>query len=546
MTLTRCSSAAGDPRKRAALRSTALTAIATAIPLALATACSSPSSGPAASSTTTTNATQGGTVTVGLPDAPDSLDPTTASTLVGRTVFANFCYKLYDIDSGLTIVPELAAALPQVSPDGLTYTIQLKPNVKFNDGTPLTAQAAVKTLNWYLTNPLSVRAPELHGVQTVTATGPLTVVIHLAKPFAPLTSILADRSGMILSQTQLTKMGNNFAKDPVCVGPFQFSSRPSLDTIILTKSPYFYDKQDVHLSKVIFQVVSDPSTMAADLESGEIQVADAVTPQNVSAIENNAQTAIQSQNSLGYQGLDFNVGNVHGSLNAPGVANNPFAKYPALRQAFEDTINRQQLNQVAFDGQYTPGCTPIPPNSPWAVSITCPGQDIAQAKALIKQTGLATPVHVTLMVDNTPLSVQIGTIIQAMAKPAGFDVALQPTEFTTALTKAEDGNFEMFQIGWSGRIDPDQNIYSDWYPKSGLNYTGANYANLDTLLTQARESTDQTARHTLYHQIVNVLENERNIIYLWYDKNILGLRKNVTGVQFFADGLVRLATASIG
>lgn len=544
MTIIRRTSAAGDPHKRVTLRIIAATS-AILVPLALATACSSPASTPSGSGSAS-GGSDGGTITVGLPDAPDALDPTTASTLVGRIVFVNMCQKLYDINSSLTLVPQLAAALPQVSADGLSYTIQLKPNVKFNDGTPLNAQAVVTTLNWYLTNPLSVRASELHGVQSVKATGPLTVVIGLSKPFAPLTSILADRSGMILSPTQLKKLGNNFSKDPVCVGPFEFSSRPSLDTIDLVKSPYYYGKAHVHLAKVIFQVVSDQSAMAADLESGGIQVAYNLAPQQVSSVENNAQTKIQSVNSLGYQGLDFNVGNVHGSLKTPGIANNPFAKYPSLRQAFEDSMDRQQLNQVAFGGLYTPGCTPIPPNSPWAVPVTCPAQDIAQAKALIKATGLATPIHVTLMVDNTPLSVQVGTVIQAMAKQAGFAVALQPTEFTTALTKAENGDYEMFQVGWSGRIDPDQNIYSDWYPKSGLNYTGANYPALDTLLTQARESTSDAARHTLYTQIVNTLESERNIIYLWYDKFFTGLRKNVTGVQYYSDSLIRLENAQLG
>jgi peptide/nickel transport system substrate-binding protein len=104
----------------------------------------------------------------------------------------------------------------------------------------------------------------------------------------------------------------------------------------------------------------------------------------------------------------------------------------------------------------------------------------------------------------------------------------------------------MFQIGWSGRIDPDQNIYSDWYPGNGLNYTGADYPALDQLLTQARQTTSTSARHGLYTQIVQLLHNERNIVYLWYDKYELGLRRNVSGVAFYPDGLIRLKTAQAG
>jgi peptide/nickel transport system substrate-binding protein len=513
-------------------------------------ACTSPTTtagGGTSNSSTGTSGTGGsGSITVGLASAPDALDPTTASTFVGRTVFANMCQKLYDINAQLNIVPQLAASLPVITDGGRTYTIQLKPGLKFNDGTPFNSAAVQTTLEHYLTDPQSVRAAELKGLTSVSVSGPDTVVLHLSTPFAPLTSVLADRSGMILAPTQLKKLGSNFAQDPVCVGPYEFSSRPSLDTIILKKSPYYYGKAHVHLSQITFEAITDPSTMAADLESGQIQVADEVTPQNVQALKNNANTTVESQNSLGYSGLDINTGNVNGSLKPYGTANNPFATHPTLREALELSLNRAQLNQVAFEGLYTPGCTPIPPNSPWAVNVPCPAQNITEAKNLIAATGLKTPIHVSLMVPNNPLNLQIGSIIQSMAAQAGFAVSLQPLEFTTTLTRAAAGQFELYVIGWSGRVDPDQNIFSDWYPGAGLNYTGADYPALDNVLLKARASTSTTQRQALYTQAVQLMHTELNIIYLWYPKVFLGLSKNVTGVQYLPDSLIRLEYARVG
>jgi peptide/nickel transport system substrate-binding protein len=179
------------------------------------------------------------------------------------------------------------------------------------------------------------------------------------------------------------------------------------------------------------------------------------------------------------------------------------------------------------------------------VNVPCPAQNIPEAKALIKASGVQTPIHVSLMLENAPLELQIGSIIQSMAAQAGFDVTLQPLEFTTTLAKAAAGQFEMYQIGWSGRVDPDQNIFSDWYPGAGLNYTGADYPAINSLLVQARASTSTAERHVLYTRIVQLLHSERNIIYLWYDKYFLGLRKNVTGVQYFPDALVRLEYAQV-
>jgi peptide/nickel transport system substrate-binding protein len=513
--------------------------------LAACTAPATTSSGSSTGSGSTAAAAGSGNITVGLAGAPDALDPTTGSTFDGRTVFANMCQKLYDINAQLNILPQLATSLPVISDGGLTYTIQLKQGVLFNDGTSFNAAAVKTTLDHYLTDPESARAAELHGLQSVDVTGPYTVVLHLSKPFAPLTSILADRAGMILSPTQLTKLGNNFAQDPVCVGPFEFSSRPSLDTIILKKSPYYYGKADVHLATVTFEVITDESTMAADLSSGQIQIGEEIAPQDVQSLQNNSSVTLEAQNSLGYEGLDINTGNVSGSLKTYGTANNPFATHPTLREAFELSLNRAELNKVAFNGLYSASCSPIPSNSPWAVNVPCTSQNIAEAKKLIAATGLKTPIHVSLMLANDPLDLQIGSIIQSMGAQAGFDVSLQPLEFTTSLSRAAAGQFEMYIVGWSGRVDPDQNTFNDWYPQSALNYTGADYSALDNLLLQARASTSTTQRKAFYTQAVQLMQQELNIIYLWDPKYYLGVSKTVTGVQYFPDALIRLEYASV-
>src|SRR5262249_9119546 len=151
---------------------------------AVLAACSSPtttpssSNGGGSSSGGPAAAAGSGSITVGLAGAPDALDPTTASTFDGRTGFANMCQKLDDINAQLNIVPQLAASLPVVTDGGKTYTIQLKPGIKFNDGTAFNAAAVKTTLEHYLTDPQSARAAELKGLTSVDATGPDTVVLH--------------------------------------------------------------------------------------------------------------------------------------------------------------------------------------------------------------------------------------------------------------------------------------------------------------------------------------------------------------------------------
>src|SRR5262249_52914367 len=157
----------------------------------------------------------------------------------------------------MQIVPQLAAALPQVSSDKLTYTIRIRSGIKFNDGTPLNAQAVKTSIDRHRTLKGSTRASELSPVDSVNVTGPLTVQLKLKQAYSPLTAQLAARSGMILSPKQIDALGDKFASNPVCVGPFAFKDRVAGDRITLVKSNDYYDKAKVHLSQIVFRIITD-------------------------------------------------------------------------------------------------------------------------------------------------------------------------------------------------------------------------------------------------------------------------------------------------
>src|SRR5262249_40439366 len=122
------------------------------------------------------SAKDGGTLTVGVTiGEPNSLDPTFDRTVSANEVLKPLCEQLYDYDAKQQIVPQLAAALPAVPKDKLTYTIPLRKGIVFDDGTPFDAQAVVATLQRNLTLPGSFRAGDLAPIDTVSAAGPYTV-----------------------------------------------------------------------------------------------------------------------------------------------------------------------------------------------------------------------------------------------------------------------------------------------------------------------------------------------------------------------------------
>jgi peptide/nickel transport system substrate-binding protein len=485
----------------------------------------------------------GGTLTIGLAEDPDALDPTIARTFVGRMVFLHMCEKLYDLDKKLNIVPQLAAALPQVSKDKMTYTIKLRTGIRFNDGTPLNAAAVKTTLDRYLTYKTSTRRSEISSISSVEASGN-TVVLHLSVPFSPLTAQLADRAGMILSPKALAAAPDSFAQNPVCVGPFTFKDRAVGDHITLVKSPTYYNAKNVHLSTIVFRIMTDPSARSAALRAGDIQVEDRIQSTDVPTLQKNSKLGVLKVPTIGYQGLTLNIGNKNGLLKLPYQnVGTPLARSQFLRTAFDAALDRDTINKVVFSGLNLPDCYPISPVSPWYVTtkgLACNKHaDPALAQRLVKASGVATPITVNLMLGTDPVNARLGQVIQSMEEKVGFRVVLQPTEFVTSLNKADAGKFDAFAVGWSGRVDPDGNIFGFVHTQGTLNDAGYSNPKLDYTLNLARKSVSQKARSTVYAAAMKIIHRDRPLIYLYHPVNYYGVSKAVQGVAVYGDGLIR-------
>ena len=488
----------------------------------------------------------GGTLIVGIPNAPTALDPSTEGSLVGRIIFANMCLSLYGINSQMAVVPSLASALPTVSDGGLLYTIHLRKGVKFNDGTPLTAQAVQTSLERDKTLPTSARAANLKLVSSVTVVNSLTVQLHLSAPDAPLTSILAARSGIVMSPTALAREGTNFFEDPVCVGPFAFKSRPSLDEVILTRSHYFFGGTP-HIQTLIFEAITDPATCYSDLLSGAINVAGpgCLAANDYKLLTTNSSYVTSQLTSNGYEGITINVTNGNGWLKPAAVANNPLATHPLLREALALTLDRQTINSVAYQNSNVVGCGPISPASVFYTKLSCPATNITEAKKLVQESGVPTPINLTLMVPTGTVNVQQGEIEASEAKAAGFNITVQPTEFTSALANAQAGNYQLFDIGWSGRVDPDQNTTPFYTQGSAFDYSGQAPQSVLGPLARAKATTNLATRKALYYQAEKAMLQYNGIIYLFHLTNQIAYPKSVVGVSFTPDGLLHLGSAGL-
>jgi peptide/nickel transport system substrate-binding protein len=488
---------------------------------------------------------EGGTLTVGMAlGEPDALDPTLARTFSGREVFLTFCEKLYDLNAKAQIVPQLAAALPTISKDKLTVTIPLRKGIKFNDGTPFNAAAVVQTLQRDLTMTGSARASEISPIASEAAVGQYKVVIHLKTPYSPLTAQFADRAGMVMSPTQLNKLGDKFATNPVCVGPFMYQNRVAGDSITVVKSPYYYDKKDVHLDKIVFKVENDAAAAAAALKAGDLQALDAIDSTQLPGIRADNQLRIIKETGLGYQGLTLNIGNKNGLLKGYSNVGTPIAANADLRKAFEMAIDRKAMNKVVFGGTVLPGCTPLSPSSSWYdASIKCTPFNPTEAKKLVAASGISNPtVHLMVPTGTAPL--RQAQFMQSEEAAVGIHLVIDSTDFVTSLSKADAGTYDTFQIGWSGRVDPDGNIYQFVATTGSQNDSGYSNPRLDLILNNARKATTVEARQTLYRAAQKLILNDRPLIYLYHPVTRAGVATSLKGLTMYPDTLLRVAFAT--
>jgi peptide/nickel transport system substrate-binding protein len=118
-----------------------------------------------------------------------------------------------------------------------------------------------------------------------------------------------------------------------------------------------------------------------------------------------------------------------------------------------------------------------------------------------------------------------------------------PTEFASSLDQTDRGDYQMFAIGWSGRVDPDGNISNFVTSLGSQNNNGYSSSTVDQLLAKSRATTDTAARRDLFGQVITQLHKDLPIIYLYRLKNFTGVAKTVVGVQMYGDGLMRFAHA---
>ncbi|CAP43194.1 ABC transporter substrate-binding protein [Bordetella petrii] len=469
---------------------------------------------------------------IGLQEDPDVLDPHRARTYVGRIVFTSLCDKLVDVNEKLQFVPQLAESWSW-NDDNTVLTFKLRSDALFHDGSKFDSAAAKANLERAMTLKESMRKGELASISKIDTPDPQTLVLTLKQPDATLLASLSDRAGMMLSPKIFSDDIGAVGRKPVCSGPYKFVERVQNDRIVLDKFDQYYNAKDYAFKRVIFLPIPDTTVRLSNLRAGGLDILERMNPSDAQQVKSDSSLQFAPISGLGYQQFYFNV------ANGERAKTNPFTD-ERVRRAFELTLDRNVINEVVGGGIFDPANQPFPPASPYhSDKFPIPARDVAKARALLKEAGKE-QVKAELAFGNNTTTSAIAEMVQAMAAEAGFQLSLRPTEYAALLNEAQSGNFELLMRGWSGRVDPDGNIYQFVTCKGALN--DGRYCNpeVDKLLAQARTVPDETKRKAIYDQAQEILQADAQAVYIYYQPWPFVLAKKVKGFKPYPDGMIRL------
>jgi peptide/nickel transport system substrate-binding protein len=470
------------------------------------------------------------TLRIGLAEDPDVLDPTLSRTFVSGVVRTALCDKLFDIGLELEIVPQLATKW-EWTDDKKGLVINLRPGVKFHDGEPFDAAAVKYSIERHLTMPGSTRQRDISAISSVEIIDDHTAKLVLSAPFAPLLAQLAGPAGTIISPKAARAAGENFGSHPVCGGPYKFVERVAQDRIVVERFADYWDNDKIKIDRIVYLPIPDSTVRLANLQSGGLDLAQ-VAATDLDTVRKDPGLKLAAVNGIGYSGISINVANGERSTL-------PLGRDARVRQALELSIDREALNQVVFNGENQPGNQWVSPTNPYYVKeFPIPTRDVAKAKALLAAASAPNPI-ITLTATNNPVVLQTAQVIQAMAKESGFDIRIQAAEFASALQLAAKGDFEAFLLGWTGRIDPDGNIYNLVTCNSPFN--DGHYCNpeVDRELDAARKVDTRVDRLAHYRNVAEHILQDLPIIYLYHAKWLYAASARLSGLVPYPDGVIR-------
>ena len=487
-------------------------------------ACSSGSSTPSTSAGTshpngvsTATPKLGGQLIFGV-DAEEKGFSTTQGTfdevgiLYARTVFD----PLMITGSDGTPQPYLAQSVTP-NADYTVWTITLRPNLVFHNGTP--CDSAALAANIAAQQASGLTGPEFTTISNVSVVNSQTVTVTMKTPWVPFDYYLTGGiGGQIAYVAEPNWLSSNSQTNPIGTGPFVFQEWIPNDHFTATKNPHYWRPGLPYLDSITYKPIPDPDQLLATLQSGGVDIMHTDTADAIIALRaNNSFGYIDdSQNTIG----EPDMGCLLLNLSKP-----PFDNLKA-RQAAAYAISSKEYVAVIDKGVNPTSNGPFIPGSPYYVADNgFPEYNPSMAKQLVKEVEKDTGQPLSVSLNHTPDSntTKIAEFLQAQLQAAGMTVSLTPIQQAQIINTALLGTFEAQVWRQFNAVDPDLN-YIFWSPTNAttpgfaINMARNTDPAMETALQKGRQSSNKADRVAAYQEVTDLMG--KDIPYIWYDRTV--------------------------
>jgi peptide/nickel transport system substrate-binding protein len=485
--------------------------------------------------------------TVGITNEVDSFNPFLGIEAESYEMWAlTYDYMISYSMEDMSPEPGLATSW-EPSPDGLTWTFDIREGVMWSDGQPLTARDIAYTYNRILDGgpESSTWGSYLTSVTKIEAPDDTHVVLTLEKPNAVLPLLPIPIVPEHIWKDVTEKGVKSYAAEPtdgqpvVGSGPFRLvEGTAGGSTYRFEKNPDYWQGAS-HIDEIVFQVYKSDDPMVQALIKGEIDFADDITPLQVDALEGQEGITALNGNSPGFDEIAFNTGAVDTETGDPIGDGNPALEDPKFRHALGYALDLDQIVEKVYQGAGLPGDTIIPPA--YSAYKWDPPEDEAFTFDLDKAGSLLDDAGYTLGSDGKrtmPDGSSIGTLrlfarsenkksvdtmdyFKEWLGELGIDAELTTMESNKLTNVILDGEFDAFQWGWYVEPDPDSMLsYMTCDQRGGWSDSWYCNPEYDALYTQQNGATDEAARQDAVKQMQEMLFNDSPYLVLVY--NTLG------------------------
>lgn len=501
----------------------------------------------------------GGSVLVyGRGGDADSLDPVKTSSGESVTVLTNVFDTLvtYDDTPGISpqdklkIVPALAESWT-TSDDGLVWTFKLREGVKFHDGTPFDADAAVFNLERCRAQAVGYAA-NFSAIDTIEKTGDHEIVLRLKQPSPILLNNLALFAASIGSPTAIQDDEDGFSRHPVGTGPFKFVSwQPKQKLTLAAYDEHWRGKPGV--DRVVIVPVDENAARVQMLERGEIHIADNLPPSALDELAKRPEIEILSDpgQNVGY----LSMNNEKAPLDDVDV-----------RQAIWQAIDRQRLVDVVYAGHAVPAYTLVPPtvtaHEPEIAAMSQaerpfdPAAARAKIEAVARARGLSLPIKLRFFVMKQPRPymqqpLETANFIRDALQEIGIDAEISTIDLRQYWQRLQRGEHELALAGWtSDNNDPENFLYNllDYdhiHDDGGNNLSRFRNEEMHGWLMAAQTEMDPAKREAYYRDAQRLVFDQAPLVPLVYTTVRTAERKEVEGFDLHPTGLTKLRHARL-